>query len=602
MTSEELRKRFIDFFETKGHKLVPSSSLLPDDPSVLLTTAGMQQFKKYFTGELDAMKDFGSRRTVSIQKCFRTGDIDEVGDATHLTFFEMLGNFSFGDYFKKEAIAFSFEFLTSPTGLNLDPNRLYATAFKGDEQVPRDDETIAFWQERFKSVGIEAKIGERIFLYGREKNWWEAGLGPAGPDGEMFYETDIVHDDKFGPTCHPNCDCGHFVEIGNDVFMQYKKTAEGVYEPLENKGIDNGRGFERLAMFVQGKKSIFDTDLFDIMPEDFPAITDKRIKRIMLDHARSIPFLITDGVRPSNKDQGYILRRLIRRMIAHFIQIDRGSFDKKDVLDQDFIDIENLLKSAIKKYQVSYSEMDEAVILSVFREENNKFCQAIRNGLRELKKIETLDAKKAFSLFESFGLTFEIIKDFAGEKSKDLKREDFDKEFEKHQEISRAGAEKKFGGHGLILDTGELKAGNEEEMNKVLRLHTATHLLHQALRDILGDSVRQMGSEITPERTRFDFAVERKVTPEEISLVEKIANEKVAADYPMRFQEMPKAEAEKTGALHFFKAKYPDTVKVYYAGPADKDVTEAYSKEFCGGPHVAHTGEIGKIKIIKEIR
>ncbi|MDP1706541.1 MAG: alanine--tRNA ligase-related protein [bacterium] len=585
MTSEELRQRFIDFFSAKGHKIVPSSSLLPDDPSVLLTTAGMQQFKKYFTGELDATKDFGSHRVLSIQKCFRTGDIDEVGDATHLTFFEMLGNFSFGPigsdnpkdfgsegYFKRSAMHWGYEFIKDELGVA--PERISVTFFKGENGVPRDEEAHRIWTEE---IGLPAdKVIEGNF----EDNFW----GPTGSEGPC------------GPTAEIYVDG---IEVWNLVFNEYYRHKDGRLEKLANPGVDTGAGFERILATLNGYKSVYETDLFlDIVPDGLPTAMAEKIKRTMLDHSRSSAFLIADGIRPSNKDQGYILRRLLRRMMAHFMQ--GSSLSDNDILSQDFADIEKILVNVVKKYSDFYPELNQETILSVFQEENNKFRQAIRNGVRELKKIDNLDAKKAFSLFESFGLTFEIIKDFAGEKAKDLKREDFDKEFEKHQEISRAGAEKKFGGHGLILDTGELKAGNEEELNKVLRLHTATHLLHQALRDVLGNSVRQMGSDITPERTRFDFAFDRKLTQEEISQVEKIANEKVAADWPMRFQEMPKEEAEKTGALHFFKAKYPEMVKVYYVGPADKGVAEAYSKEFCGGPHITHTGEIGKIKIVKE--
>lgn len=584
MTSEELRERFVSFFTAKGHKIVPSSSLLPDDPSVLLTTAGMQQFKKYFTGELDATKDFGSHRVLSIQKCFRTGDIDEVGDPTHLTFFEMLGNFSFGPigsddpkdfgkegYFKRSAMHWGYEFIKDELGVA--PERISVTFFKGENGVPRDEEAYRIWKEE---IGVAPdKIIEGSF----EDNFW----GPTGSEGPC------------GPTAEIYVDG---IEVWNLVFNEYYRHKDGRLEKLANPGIDTGAGFERILATLNGYKSVYETDLFDFLPDGFVAVKEERVRRILLDHARGISFLITDNVRPSNKDQGYILRRLIRRMMASFIVVTKGFSD--DVLEYDCGDIENLLKGVVKKYKKEYPVLNEDLIINIVSEENNKFRQALYNGLRELKKIESLDAKKAFSLFESFGLTFEIIKDFAGDKAKDLKREDFDKEFEKHQEISRAGAEKKFGGHGLILDTGELKAGNEEELQKVLRLHTATHLLHQALRDVLGNSVRQMGSDITPERTRFDFAFDRKLTPEEIAEVQKIANEKVAADWPMRFQEMAKEEAEKTGALHFFKAKYPEKVKVYYAGPADKGPVDAYSKEFCGGPHVTHTGEIGKIKIAKE--
>jgi len=593
MTSEELRKKFVAFFEARGHKKAVSSSLLPDDPSVLLTTAGMQQFKKYFTGELDAEKDFGSRRVLSIQKCFRTGDIDEVGDNTHLTFFEMLGNFSFGPvgsdypkdfggggYFKRSAMHWGYQFIKDELGVA--PERIYVTFFKGENGVPRDDEAFKIWQE----IGLPAdKIIEGSF----EDNFW----GPTGSEGPC------------GPTAEIYVDG---VEVWNLVFNEYYRHKDGRLEKLANPGIDTGAGFERILATLNGFKSVYETDLFtdlereelpdnskrDILPKEIPL----RTKRIILDHARAICFLISDDILPSNKDQGYILRRLMRRLIVQEILINEDI--AKNKIDFNFSDFKPLLKRVIDKYENNYTELNIDKIFRIYNDENSKFLDAIKKGLKELDKIGNIDAKTAFLLFESFGLPYEVIKELGKEKAKDLKREDFDKEFEKHQEVSRAGAEKKFGGHGLVLDTGELKAGNEEEMKKVTRLHTATHLLHQALRDALGDSVRQMGSDITPERMRFDFAFDRKLTPEEIAKVEKIANEKVAADWPMRFEEMSKDEAEKTGALHFFKAKYPEKVKVYYIAPPDGGLAEAYSKEFCGGPHVSHTGEIGKIKITKE--
>lgn len=594
MTSEELRKRFVDFFKAKGHKIVPSSSLLPDDPSVLLTTAGMQQFKKYFTGELDATKDFGSRRVLSTQKCFRTGDIDEVGDATHLTFFEMLGNFSFGPigsddpqdfggegYFKRSAMHWGYQFIKDE--LDVAPERISVTFFKGENGVPRDDEAYRIWKEE---IGVASdKIIEGNF----EDNFW----GPTGSEGPC------------GPTAEIYVDG---IEVWNLVFNEYYRHKDGRLEKLANPGIDTGAGFERVLTTLNGFKSVYETDLFtdlekeelpggdkrDILPKEIPP----RTKRIILDHVRAICFLISDNILPSNKDQGYILRRLMRRLIVQEILINEDI--TKNKIDFNFSDFKPLLKRVIDKYQNDYSELSIDKIFRTYDEENDKFLEAIKKGLKELDKIKDIDAKTAFFLFESFGLPYEVIKELGKEKAKDLQRADFEAEFAKHQEISRAGAEKKFGGHGLILDTGELKAGSEEELQKVLRLHTTTHLLHQALRDVLGDSVRQMGSDITPERTRFDFAFDRKLTPEEIAKVEKIANEKVAADWPMRFREMSKDEAEKTGALHFFKTKYPEKVKVYYAGPADVGIVEAYSKEFCGGPHVEHTGEIGRIKIVKE--
>lgn len=589
MTHSQIREKFLKFFESKEHKIVPSSSLLPSDPSVLFTTAGMQQFKPYLTGKADPVKDFGSKRVFSIQKCFRTTDIDDVGDISHGTFFEMTGNFSFGDYFKKEAIEMSFEFLTSFEWLGLDPKRIYTTAFKGDDEVPRDDDAIKFWQEQFKKVGIEAKIGEKIFLYGREKNWWEAGPGPAGPDAEMFYDLGTPHKPEFGKDCHPNCDCGRFVEIGNDVFVQYNKTKDGKYEPLEMKSVDNGRGFERLVMVAQGKTSIYQTDLFQSIIDLLPPDMDMRIKRIIADHSRAVAFLLADGVRPSNKDQGYVLRRLMRRIIVHEYMAHSGSFSIKDVIS--FI---------VELYWGTYPELKNKDVITEFEKENEKFQKTLLNGLRELKKTPVIDAAAAFKLYESFGLPYEIIKELGGEKAGNLKREDFEEEFRKHQEKSRAGAEKKFGGHGLILDTGELKAGNEEELKKATRLHTATHLLHASLRKILGSEVHQAGSDITAERLRFDFTFSRKMTPEEIKQVEDMVNEAVRKDHKVTKEEMTYEDAIKSGALAFFKLKYPPKVNVYSVGDPSTGSGQVSSKELCGGPHVSHTAEIGKFKITKE--
>ena len=612
METAEIRKKFLEFFEKRGHAIVPSSSLIPDDPSVLLTTAGMQQFKPYLTGLADPVKDFGSKNVFSIQKSFRTTDIDEVGDESHLTFFEMVGNFSFGGYFKERAIALSFELLTSKKeGFGLDPQRIFATAFKGDEEVPRDNEAISLWQEQFKTVGIDAKLGERIFLYGREKNWWEAGLGPAGPDAEIFYDLGKPHNTKFGGKCHPNCDCGRFVEIGNDVFVQYNKTADGKYKPLKQKSIDNGRGFERLVMILQGKKNVFEIDLLHplvLKIKELAPQFDERGVRVLADHARAVTFLIADGLRPSNKEAGYILRRLIRRILAYQIKYDIHA----NIFPA-------LLEIVSEKYSPHYPELkDKDKIFKVFEDERLNFEDKIPRAIKEMERRLKIHRSKSsdegrrfisekqiehdiFDLYQTFGIPLDIIEDllvrFGYRVDKDIFKRVIEKRVKEHQEISRAGQEKKFGGHGLILNTGELKAGSDEELKKVTQLHTATHLLNQALRDVLGKEVEQRGSDITTERTRFDFTFPRKMTPEEIKKVESIVNEKIAEDLPVGFQEMPKAEAEATGALHFFKGRYPDRVKVYYVG---KSLKGAWSKEFCGGPHVSHTGEIGKFKIIKE--
>jgi alanyl-tRNA synthetase len=567
MSSEKVRKLFLRFFEERGHKVALSYSLIPDDPSVLLTTAGMQQFKRYFTGELDPLKDFGSKNTVSIQKCFRTSDIDEVGDESHLTFFEMLGHFSFGEYFKKETIEWTFELLTKTFGIN--PERISATVFEGDTDVPFDKESFGEWSKLLP----KERIGKGSRAAG---NFW----GPAGIEGPCGACNEVYVDG---------------VEVATLVFMEYYCHSDRKLKQLVQKGVDVGWGFERLVAILQGTRNVFEIDLLQPIVskirERVPQLNEKN-QRIFTDHIRAGVFLAADGLRPSNKEAGYILRRHLRRLLAYQIKYDVHS----DIFP-------TVVKIITEKYKSFYPELKkEKEILKVFEDERFRFQKTLCQGILEIERChsrnEKIDAQKAFYLYETFGLHFELIKELAPKNLiEDLKKEDFDKEFEKHQEISKAGAEKKFGGHGLILDTGELKAGNPEELKKVTRLHTATHLLHQALRDVLGDSARQMGSDVNAERTRFDFTFPRKLTPEEIKKIENIINQKISEDLPVSFKELPKEEAEKTGALHFFKLKYPEQVKIYFIGDSFET---AYSREFCGGPHVTHTGEIGEFKIIKE--
>ena len=614
MTHSEIREKFLKFFQERGHKIVPSSSLLPEnDPTTLFTGSGMQPMMPYLLGERHPL----GKRIADSQKSFRAEDIEEIGDNRHTTFFEMLGNWSFGDYWKEEQLNWIFDFLTSEVGLN--PHRLYVTVFSGGAGISRDDESIAIWQKIFQSRNISIKYAlldtlseasrrginedERIFGYGVEKNWWSragepenmpAGE-PGGPDSEIFYDFGTPHDPKYGDRCHPNCDCGRFLEIGNSVFMEYRKKADGDFEKLTQRNVDFGGGLERIAAAAQNQSDIFMTDTFESLRKLMPTkiVENVEVARIMMDHSRAIAFLISDGLRPSNKDKGYVLRRLIRRAMAHFHQASFGSFAGADILGQDFVDIENLLSAVIDQYNATYPELSKELVLKVFSEENTKYRHALNNGIRELKKIDTpIDAKMAFRLFESYGLTFEIIKDFAGDKASILDRKLFDEEFRKHQEISRAGAEKKFGGHGLLMDTGELKAGNEEELKKATRLHTATHLLHAALRKIFGEEVKQQGSDITPERLRFDFTFPRKLTPEEIQQVEDMVNDAIKKELPVTKTEMPYEDAIKSGALAFFKQKYPEKVNVYTIGD--------FSKELCGGPHVSNTLEIGRFRIVKE--
>jgi alanyl-tRNA synthetase len=547
MTNQQIREKFKKFFESKGHKWVESASLLPTDPSVLFTTAGMQQFKPYYTGEADAMKDFGVLNTASLQKVMRTSDIDEVGDETHLTFFQMLGNFSFGGYWKELAIAYAYEFIVKELGLKID----YVSVFGGEDNIPADEESEKIWQTLAKNDELKIEIKKM----GKKDNFW----GPTGDEGPCGPTTEIYVSG---------------VEVWNVVFNEYYKHKDGKLENLKTAGIDTGMGLERLAAVIQ-KKSIFETDLFGLIMESIPKHLDTRTRRIIADHLRTVVFLASDGVIPSNKDQGYVLRRLMRRVMAFNVS--------KDIIDK-----------VIETYESQYPELraKRNEILDLYSEELAKFNKTLRSGLNELKGLQVVDAAGSFKLYESFGLPFEVVKDAAGERAKDLRREDFEAEFKKHQEKSRAGAAKKFGGHGLLMDTGELKAGNEEELKKATRLHTATHLLHAALRKVLGNEVKQAGSDITSERLRFDFSFSRKLTPEELQNVEDLINEAVKKDFNVTREEMAYEDAIKSGAMAFFKLKYPPKVKVYSVGD--------FSKELCGGPHVSHTAEIGKVKIIKE--
>ena len=576
----------------------------------------MQPLIKYFLGEPHPC---GSR-LVDSQKCFRTEDIDEVGDNRHTTFFEMLGNWSLGDYFKAEQLPWVFEFLVKELGI--DPTRLYVTVFSGEEKygIPKDDESVEIWRRLFKKVGIEAKAvhidnpdrggevgmrGGRIFYYDSKKNWWSrAGppekmpvREPGGPDSEIFYDFGTLHDPKYGPHCHPNCECGRFMEIGNSVFMEYNKTDNGRFEKLPQRNVDFGGGLERISAAVASNADMFAIDTLKCLIDALPGgVEAMRSKRIIADHTRAAAFLITDGVEPSNKDRGYMLRKLLRRAIIHASMLEHSEDDANNLSSGYGETLERLFGIICDEYAGTYT-LNREKILAVLRGESQKFRNTFTSGMRRLERYETVDVNTAFKLYESFGLPYEVIKEFGGVKAASLTREAFEERLDIHRQLSRTGAEKKFGGHGLILDTGELKAKDLVEMDKVTRLHTATHLLHAALREVLGDEVKQAGSDITPERARFDFSFPRKLTEEEIKKVEEIANQIVQQDLKVECREMPKSEAEKTGALFFFKAKYGDTVKVYYTGSS---LEGSFSKEFCGGPHVERTGLIGRIRITKE--
>ncbi|MDD5710624.1 MAG: alanine--tRNA ligase-related protein [Candidatus Colwellbacteria bacterium] len=556
MVSEEIRKKFLDFFIHRDHKLVGSYSLVPSDPSVLLTSAGMQQFKAYYTDGVDADKDFGSRNVVSVQKCFRTSDIDEVGDETHLTFFEMLGNFSFGGYFKKEAIKLAHEFITQTLGLKID----YVTIFGGDEDVPEDEESREIWR------AIDP--GMKVIGAGRKDNFW----GPTGSEGPCGPTTEIYVNG---------------VEVWNLVFNEFYLRPDGKLERLESPGVDTGCGLERLTAVMDGSGHIFETDIFGETVEKIKELKpdlEEKVVRIFADHLRACCFLIADGIRPANKEAGYILRRLIRKLIAYELKFD---FHTSSLTEVPAI--------IVRKFQDIYPELDENQITEVLDEERTKFKTAISRGLKELADCQRLTAAEAFHLYETYGLPFDLIKEMApSDLGQNLSYKDFENEFGKHQEVSRAGVERKFGGHGLLLDTGELKATDEQELRRVTRLHTATHLMQAALKKVLGDKIEQRGSDITTERTRFDFLFDRKLTDDEIRQVEDLVNDVIQRDLPVNFEEMPLEQAKETGALYFFKGKYPPVVKVYYVGSSIKN---AFSKELCGGPHAERTGEMGKFRI-----
>ncbi|PCI30108.1 alanine--tRNA ligase [Candidatus Wolfebacteria bacterium] len=579
MKTAEIRKRFLDFFEKRGHSILPSASLIPEnDPSVLFNTAGMQPLVPYLLGQSHP----AGKRLASSQKCVRTGDIDEIGDKTHATFFEMLGNWSLGDYFKEEAITWSYEFLTSKEdGLGLDPNRLYVTVFEGNNDAPRDEEAASYWE----AVGVPS---HRIYFRGVEDNWWSAGdTGPCGPDSEMFYD---ITPEGLGDLSSEEFEAADeqqkVVEIWNDVFMSYEKKDGKVVGELSQKNIDTGAGLERLAAILQNKDNIFDIDIFDGLREDVLVKSTSdigeeektRAVRILLDHTRTAIFLMSDGVVPSNTDQGYVLRRLIRRAIRY-----------ADVLGIEAGGAADFGELIIKEYEDIYPELrHKQNIMDIFLAEINKFRITLEKGIRRFQAYganNSISGTEAFDLYQTYGFPVELTLELASEKGITIDMDAYNKEMERHQSLSRSGAEQKF--KGGLAGTGEMET----------KYHSATHLLHQALRDVLGDHVQQKGSNITSERLRFDFIHPDKMTDEEKKKVEDIVNAKIAEGLPMQSVTLSREEAEKTGALHFFADKYGDEVNVYYIG---NDMESAYSKEFCGGPHVTNIGDLGTFKIKKE--
>src|SRR6056297_34179 len=601
MQTKEVRKKYLDFFHDRGHAVIPSASLIPEnDPTTLFTSAGMQPMLPYLLGEKHPL----GTRIADSQRCFRTQDIDEIGDSCHTTSFEMLGNWSFGDYFKKEQITWMFKFLTEE--LNLDPNRIYVSVFGGkkDINIKADEEVVELWQKLFAAKGIKAEVEKdpeknglgqaRIFYYGEEENWWSrAGVTgnmpegePGGPDSEIFWDFsqkyEMHENSRFkNNPCHPACDCGRFIEIGNNVFMEYLKTKNG-FEKLPQKNVDFGGGLERMTMATIDSPDIFHIDLFgkaiDLLEElsgkkynqDFQ--TDKAF-RIIADHLKAATLLIFDGALPSNVDQGYFTRRLIRRSIRYARQLG---------IEKDFA--QKIVSGYIDYYSDIYKIAEKkSEILQAVADEEQKFVKTLEKGMKEFEKMAKkgdISGTEAFVLFATYGFPFEMTEELAEDKGLKINKKEFDQEFTKHQNISRQGAEQKF--KGGLADRGE----------ETTKLHTATHLLQAALRQVLGDHVEQKGSNITADRLRFDFTHPEKLTDEQKKQVEDLVNNWIEQDLPVGCQEMPYDEAKNKNVMGLFEDKYGDRVKVYTIG----DV----SAEICGGPHVKTTGELGHFKIKKE--
>ena len=569
MKAIDIRNKYLSYFKSKGHCVIPSAPIIPEnDPSVLFTTAGMHPLVPYLLGE----KHPQGTRLTDYQKCLRTVDIDEVGDNRHLTYFEMLGNWSLGDYFKEESINMSFEFLTKE--LEIPVEKLSVTVFAGDEDAPRDNESAEYW----KKAGMPEN---KIYYFGKEDNWWIAGEeGPCGPDTEMFYDTGKP---ACSENCNPSCGCGKYVEIWNNVFMEYYKSKDGKYSKLEQKNVDTGLGLERINMLLQGKETPYDTEIFLPIMEKLEelAVNDNiNSRRIVAEHLRASMMIISDGGRPSNIDRGYILRRLIRRMVRHLNKLGINLNEISELIDLNI----NILSEM-------YPELvtNKDTIKNVILEEKDKFIKTLSNGEKEFEKEiikaknenkDIIDGKTVFRLYETFGFPPEVTKELAEEKGFKVNLEEIDEFFKQHQEKSRLGSEQKF--KGGLADQNEI----------TIAYHTATHLLHKALKVVLGDHVNQAGSNITNERMRFDFTHPQKVTREELDEVEKIVNQQIKRELEVICEEMSIEDAKNSGAIGLFENKYGERVKVYTIGD--------FSKEICGGPHVSNTKELGTFKIKKE--
>ena len=569
MKAIEIRNKYLNFFKEHGHTIIPSAPLIPEnDPSVLFTTAGMQPLVPYLLGE----KHPSGTRLTDYQKCVRTNDIEEVGDNRHLTYFEMLGNWSLGDYFKEESIQMSFDFLTKE--LQIPVEKLSVTVFAGDEDCPRDTVAAECW----KKAGI---LDGHIYYYGKDDNWWIAGEeGPCGPDTEMFYDTGKP---ACGPDCQPSCDCGKYVEIWNNVFMEYFKDKDGNYSKLSQRNVDTGLGLERMTMLLQGKETPFDTELFKPVMDkllELQKIDNIESRRIIAEHLRSSMMIISDGGRPSNVDRGYILRRLIRRMVRHMNKLQINLDEISKLID---INVENL------KEMYPELEKNAETIKNVIIEEKDKFVKTLAHGEKEFEKEmnrakqsgkDKIEGNVVFKLYDTYGFPPEVTSELAKENGMTVDMKEFDELFKAHQEKSRLGSEQKF------------KGGLAEQNDTTIAYHTATHLLNAALKVVLGPETHQRGSNITTERMRFDFNCDHKLTDEEKQKAEDLVNEWIKEALPVTVEEMSKEEAVKSGAECMFIEKYPDIVTVYSIGNV--------SKELCGGPHVKNTSEIGKFKIKKE--
>ena len=606
MNVADVRKRYLEFFAKRGHAVIPSAPIVPEnDPTALFTSSGMQPLVPYLLGQPHPE----GARLADSQMSFRAEDIEEVGDNRHTTFFEMLGNWSLGDYFKQEQLPWFFEYMTSPEeGLGLDPQNLYVTVFAGDEDsgMEADNESVEIWKKVFGEKGIEAKFvelgteergnelgmqGGRIFSYGAKKNWWSRAGVPSkmppgeigGPDSEVFYDFGTPHDPKFGPECHPNCDCGRFIEIGNSVFMQYMKQEDGTFKELPKRNVDFGGGLERLTAATRGDSDVFMIDAFDAARAVIEKRSGKsyaeatRSFRIILDHMRAASFMLAGGIRPGNSEQDYVLRRLIRRSLREA--------DKLGIKDAVLADVAEGFGAS---YACAYPFVQSAAktIREELTKEEAQFRKTLEHGMRELEKMKgDIDA---FLLFTTYGFPVELTEEIANERGIALDMDAVKQKMEEHQALSRAGAAQKFAG------------GLADHAEQTVRYHTAHHLLLRALQMVLGPDVHQRGSNITSERLRIDFNYGQKMTPEQKAEVEKIVNEKIAEAIPVIRTDMKKEEAEKLGAEHEFGATYPDMVSVYSVGPLDN----AFSIEFCGGPHVSNTSELGlggkKFKIQKE--